>query len=637
MIIYNPHNETRNQSIKVVANNPIDISSQGKKKEKSGKPKRQPVLPCGVLDNPKIERALQSAVRKPLYTEVGPPKPSEFKQHIFDKLQQNFSVSVASYRAKNEHDSDCPAGLAKPVNNRLVQRPKSPTESKIQKIKALSGLITVTARNKNARINPKTGNRVETITNHINPMQEQPSEVNFYYGRGDNANVAKTKITCRLYHRAWSEQFKFQIERNTIAMKPPKAIEGERTTERLTSRGALKIIESGAYVAACHGGFSTFLTLTFDDAARARIASEETSIGKEVSRFFDGASKFWKRGGFEECPETGELKAFQPHSEPLRYIWVAEAPKNKEGEVNPHCHVLLNWSVDIDDFRAWAQRLENIWGNGFAKLERIKSAEAASSYILKAIGYVTKGESKDQGKINGNRYNISKAARAPGWDFLAEFDAQNMAAIIRELKIKWANKDEPVKKRIWKARDEHKQTLIQHEIVRKAEKNEQLREKRMKGLKNKLQKLEKRISSAWEGIRNRKAFAGDWSLTIKGESRLHQFMDYAVTKRFFKPEIKPVELFDEHGKKIAVDQTKKQPVFNHINQLQHQTTEVICKETGEVKNNQFSGIKKAMLHGWGLVESYWRSLTNCPVMKSLSLNEPASNEVPYWVAMREAV
>ncbi|MBV1843652.1 hypothetical protein KSX29_23905, partial [Photobacterium ganghwense] len=59
----------------------------------------------------------------------------------------------------------------------------------------------------------------------------------------------------------------------TPSSAAPDAQQGERFTEKLTKRAVSKIFEAGAYVATCHGGFCTFLTLTFSQAERARIFS----------------------------------------------------------------------------------------------------------------------------------------------------------------------------------------------------------------------------------------------------------------------------------------------------------------------------------------------------------------------------
>ena len=117
----------------------------------------------------------------------------------------------------------------------------------------------------------------------------------------------------------------------------------------------------------------------------------------------------------------------------FHYMWVAESPMNEDGEPNPHVHLLLKWTVDKKYFRDWAKRLESLWGHEMAHIERIKHPKAASSYLIKAVGYAAKGTNADQGLIKGNRYSIARVSRAPSWETLASFDADNMTAIIREL------------------------------------------------------------------------------------------------------------------------------------------------------------------------------------------------------------
>ena len=299
--------------------------------------------------------------------------------------------------------------------------------------------------------------------------------------------VNKRPPVARFYHREWSGEYRVSIEAMTRQPDAPAPQAGPRFTESLTSRAARNIIDSGAYMAAKHGGYSTFLTLTFDDSQREKIqkiicikgdtaaAGEgcngekaagpfcridwdtETTIGKEVSRFFDGLQKKYQRGWVWE-PSTKEkaeilpvwesqyfppqfvgvkhtAKGPQPIAKKINYCWVAENPdryewqENAVGETvytktgeNPHVHVLLDWQVEKLHFKGWAEQIENLWGKGYAKLEKIRDSKAASTYLMKALGYMTKGVTRvdsdgviqnSQGRIRGNRYGISSGARAP--------------------------------------------------------------------------------------------------------------------------------------------------------------------------------------------------------------------------------
>ena len=163
---------------------------------------------------------------------------------------------------------------------------------------------------------------------------------------------------------------------------------GTRITTCLSSRGA-KAIRGGVYLAdRDHGGMGTFITATFDQDARDRLASGETTIGAEMRRFIDAwRSRYRKKG-----------------KTPPLFIWVAENPRNS----NPHVHILTNDAVAYRHFRMWARGLEKLWGNGMVHLEKIKYSKAAGRYLLKAIGYLSKGTDGDQGEVIGQRYGVTR-------------------------------------------------------------------------------------------------------------------------------------------------------------------------------------------------------------------------------------
>ena len=170
------------------------------------------------------------------------------------------------------------------------------------------------------------------------------------------------------------------------------------------------------------------------------------SVQKEASRFFEAAGQMYRRG-WQYQNDNGEtvrvpgsralycvegedtdkrngarFTRLKWWREPLDYLWVAENPDRVDEETgeylgeNPHIHLMMRWRVPYRHFQAWAERLEKLWGHGFAHLEKIKDPQKAGAYVAKAAGYLTKGQGKaDQGEIRGNRYGISKRARAPGW------------------------------------------------------------------------------------------------------------------------------------------------------------------------------------------------------------------------------
>lgn len=244
-------------------------------------------------------------------------------------------------------------------------------------------------------------------------------------------------------HKAWCDEYRVRTKTETPATSLPPENTGERKTETLSLSGAKKIAESCRYVAKERGGYSTFLTLTLDEAARERVA-EGATVQKEISRFFDALKKMWSRGWVEEFTHERKRKGRTYHETithrgeahghaPFDYCWVVENPKNEAGEDNPHAHILMRWRVPYRDFPAWAQRIERLWGQGFAHLEKIKEPEKAGAYMAKAAGYMTKATGGDQGEVRGNRYGISTAARAPDWEVVAIHDAGLMGSLIADV------------------------------------------------------------------------------------------------------------------------------------------------------------------------------------------------------------
>ena len=347
---------------------------------------------------------------------------------------------------------------------------------------------------------------------------------------------------------------------------PPQQ-EGDRTTDQLNSRAASKIMDSGAYVTVKRGGFSTFLTLTFNQAARERITSGENTIGAEVSRFFDGLSKMYQRGwscdgevlrkenGYQSIGATAVTPGA---SDKLDYIWVAEMPKNDAGEDNPHCHVLLRWNVEPWLFHDWAYRIEKLWGQGFAKLERIRNSRAAGDYLLKALGYVAKGQAQDQGKIRGNRYNISRTARAPAWEVIAEFEAQNMIAIINELRERYRLKDAPLKSKIKAEKLLQERDKKAHAINEVKKGIEPARRKKILAkLKANIETRAARISEYRQQLDVRPAKFFEYQANFKGMEAFAQFLDWAAAKRFWNAELITGAMRDWEHLRQAVGETVK--------------------------------------------------------------------------------
>jgi hypothetical protein len=377
---------------------------------------------------------------------------------------------------------------------------------------------------------------------------------------GEIFNVIRERKTAiaNLSHRKWSDEYRIRVTTDAAPSRPPPVQAGDRLTTALTSRGAKNILDSGAYVSAVRGGFTTFLTLTFNADAREKIVSGESTIGNECSRFFDALQKMYQRGWSAdktviavnnknnelfsnnnfECVANDE-QIIPPATDKLDYLWVAEAPvKLKvietrgdfdcvEQSVNPHCHVLLRWNVEPHLFRAWAARIESMWGQGFANLLRIKDDKAASGYLLKAIGYLVKGEdSNDQGEIRGNRYNISKPARALPWEHISSFHAEHMASIIGEVRAKLERKAAPTVNLI---KDGYKQ--ITRAVRQKAVFKNQ--GKLTATIDAKIKAIEHKIKTQKAHLRRSPVRGAEYMLTFKGRYPLKKFMEWAIGLRFW--------------------------------------------------------------------------------------------------------
>ncbi|WP_233095589.1 rolling circle replication-associated protein [Shewanella putrefaciens] len=491
---------------------------------------------------------------------------SEFEQAAAEKLKLDLMRRNASFFAEMALQNPSPAGRPTAEKARLVKDCKSPTRHTVATTNARKearlGRYLEHLRAKDSEshgnvaaslgVNLEASERVlvrdiyetapETV-DHVPNVGRVNLETGEILPPMDNSVrksdrsgivISKTPVV-RVSYRAWSDEYRLRVQADMPPSEAPPQQSGDRVTSDLSSRGARNILDSGAYVAAVRGGFTTFLTLTFNSEARERIISGESTIGAECSRFFDAISKMYQRGwscdgevlknenGFD-C--IGATETVEPAGDKLDYLWVAEAPKNKQGEVNPHCHVLLRWQVEPHLFHDWAARIEALWGQGFANLQRIKSANAAGGYLLKALGYLTKGEKADQGEIKGNRYNISKTARAAPWETIASYHAEHMSSIIGEIKYKLENRAKPIRREIGRAYGALEKA-IRDKAVMKAQK----RADALAKINKRIAELEQKIKTSKAALKAGEVRAQDYQLTFKGAEALSKFFNWAIGAR----------------------------------------------------------------------------------------------------------
>ncbi|SEG21687.1 hypothetical protein [Vibrio hangzhouensis] len=536
----------------------------------------------------------------------------EWESEQAEKLK--LAEQLTPYRVKtiSEHLREAAAQAG---NNSLVKGRKSRTEGKKQFYAASRFRNRMKSLEKSLSVplvfNPEKYHRAPYSATFADVAKGEVRNSNNKRSLADKKPLVKVQ----LQRRDWSQQTRVQQIVETPAGNAPDQNSGDRFTEKLTSRAVKNIFESGAYVAIKHGGFKTFLTLTFDSARRRRVldgtdfTSEglpyspvefkqnfadpvkdiagpytafewykgkarkpklmnqngdiagdycptfarpeklwqvigaKTTIGAEVSKLVNALKKLRRRGFkaniTERDSQSGRLYCPIPRIEAsvladpsdFHYLWVAECPANDDGEPNPHVHLLMDWDMAPELFIPWAERIEKLWGNGFAKLERIRQPKAAGTYIIKAVGYAAKGSNADQGIIRGNRYNMAACSRAPSWETLASFEAGNMAGIISELGYKLDQWKKPIKRCI-KRHQKRLENSIAGMAVAKNKGDITTKNK----LQRKIKWLESEIKQASNSLKNQRMHVSAnnrFSITFDDNAnlRVDQFLRWAAGAR----------------------------------------------------------------------------------------------------------
>ncbi|WIG70026.1 hypothetical protein KEC58_17555 [Photobacterium damselae] len=538
------------------------------------------------------------------------------------KNDLDYASPKTGFFASNKNDSDFAKRSSWKINKltqaRLEQerqiRAERAREAALQSSETVGLSKAAKVRHRNKR--DSISHNVRLLQRSTSRKEDMPSgEAYFNHSRLYELTEKQTDTNLtrvRLMKRDWSGQYRIlQTTQGALGANQLDENCGERFTEKLTKRAVTKIFESGAYVAACHGGYTTFVTLTFtqqqrnalfgamvqsdDVPAQTPISIErnmskvvvadiagaytpidttakdphatiplievggqvlidvhnqdgeiagaycpvwskpekeftitkdaETSIGKEVSRFIDGMKKMFSRG-WKGIDENGQPFSINGDDGDFHYLWVAECPANDDGEPNPHVHLLMRWTVEKEHFQAWAKRIENIWGNGIAHIERIREPKAASSYIIKAVGYAAKGENADQGLIKGNRYGMAKCSRAPAWETIASFEAGNMAGIIKECAYQLEQWKKPLLRSFHRMSKEHDQTIKAKALAKESKIKSDVNK-----LNNRLKRIENSMIKIKEQMRSRGVHAStknQFCLSFDGEEAENKVWDFLL-------------------------------------------------------------------------------------------------------------
>jgi hypothetical protein len=481
-------------------------------------------------------------------------------------------------------------GASERSEYRLVKAPKSPTLEK----------------------RPFYPEKYQTL-----PFIDWECRGNHHLVDGGRAEVPKTPpgtvgAFATIQYREWANEYRIRSRiEGTVGLNPPEQ-SGARVSDDLSARGLRKIAESCQYVAAKKGGYKTFVTFTFDRAARCRIQAElagpfsllsdrskgryvtylagfdlarsytspycklsdrsrglsrihlafnetfkggaglgvhkqnaqlvTSTIQREVSRFTDAMQKMYSRGWQAQftqrgrkyyCAENSGAVMGQPENKgDLLYLWVVENPETvdrKTGEIgprNPHVHMLLNWRVPYRMFPSWARRIEELWGHGFAHLERIKESQAAGAYMLKAAGYLSKAAgASDQGPVRGNRYGMSAEARAPDWVTLEEKQLHIMGKLIADVHQHLTEKYE---------------AQYQQQRVLKAKRDRVPKERKAwrRTIGKQLEKIRRELELRCPVV------ASKYQIIIKGPEAFAEFMHWARSPGHWRA---PIEWLPEKG------------------------------------------------------------------------------------------
>jgi hypothetical protein len=418
------------------------------------------------------------------------------------------------------HDIERGAGLPlrEAERHRLVEAAKSPTQKKYEKFAekiAKTRFFSFQPAPELASEFVGPLDAIETKYREVKAAEQLRLVEEF---REKNIDVVGSKTIIQF--REWSSEWRIRTQVDgTVGTAPPSQA-GLRISKMLSTGGARKIADSCAYMAATRGGFKTFVTGTFNEEARARIASGETSIQREVTRCMDALTKMYSRGWRKE---NGEEVA--GYGESLPYCWVVEVPKNESGENNPHVHMLLDWEVAYCNFREWATRIESIWGNGYFHLEKIDDPLCAGAYMAKAAGYLTKAAGmSDQGEVSGNRYAISKAARAPSWQTIGTYQLGIMGHLIREVydSIQAKHSEKFIERHKLREERERVRALAKKAQASSAENRYPL------WAKQRLEDIGAKLCEVRNHINSMPVRASKYQLVIKNESHFEKFIAWAA-------------------------------------------------------------------------------------------------------------
>lgn len=237
---------------------------------------------------------------------------------------------------------------------------------------------------------------------------------------------------------------------------PPPLHEGIRQSDRLSSNAVRTILGAARKADRQGEGFRVFWTFTVRDDERPAVAAGDLVLSAEIRRVLDAFKHYLLRRDIErgqvieECrsvlnPQTRRWntveRCYAGVRTPFEYAWVAECPPRGakdevgsrgtiEGTRNPHVHLISPFVWDPtprrpgQTLRDWKRQkkaewmefaayVERLWGHGWVHMEFLRVPAAAGRYMLKAAGYISKGqnEARPPEPITGQRWAVSYGVR----------------------------------------------------------------------------------------------------------------------------------------------------------------------------------------------------------------------------------
>ncbi|WIG68346.1 hypothetical protein KEC58_13085 [Photobacterium damselae] len=215
------------------------------------------------------------------------------------KNDLNYASPKTGFFASNKNDSDFAKRsnwkIDKLAQARLEQerqiRAERAREAALQSSETVGLSKAAKVRHRNKR--DSISHNARLLQRSTSRKEDMPSgEAYFNHSRLYELTEKQTDTNLtrvRLMKRDWSGQYRIlQTTQGALGANQLDENCGERFTEKLTKRAVTKIFESGAYVAACHGGYTTFVTLTFTQQQRnalfgAMVQSDDVPAQTPIS------------------------------------------------------------------------------------------------------------------------------------------------------------------------------------------------------------------------------------------------------------------------------------------------------------------------------------------------------------------